>query len=1318
MLHEEKEKEKTLRDHVENEVLQTEISFVNDLKSLQYIRSKFPLKLPKLIDKIFLNIDEILNVNSSILHELQICNYKISTVYSNHISQLDVFSLYCCDHGEAVRLFHAMKKKEKILVAFDESIATKFHGLYLADLLIKPVQRICKYPLLVKSLLETYEKGEEEHDKLSSILQQLEHKLNTINKEKARVVNKRQLIFYNYNMTGYGFIDDFTSNQNMKYIRESELELAPFKESMLTQPVENLALKERIIALFSDRCLILKKKPDAKVLYHFEASIPRDPESKIVETPKTFAGHDNSFIVYYPEETARTKTISQFLFYFNKKVDKQFWMNSIRDYFNNSQATENVLSIYSQNEDLLFTFKKDGTLLKQCIELFSQSGGSSQWNRYLGASYVDMSGNPLTPQQLSTPLQELNLSEIKVIKRKQSTLSNSGGPLPRKEEAWVERRRSGNNPNHPSNPNSATNSNSHQQQTHVSVGDKRKSGSIYLNKERSVSRTHFLLQRLTNEEESSDAAEGAPSRSDNSSNSSSHLTGNFSGHRSLPSKATLTRKPGERNFNFFTDREADAGFKVEPGSLSFNPNSAISIKPGDLRKSSPDISDQIDGNVRGSTSNSDLTQNQKERRNSKTLNRRSADSIQVSASSPNVNYGLGTNAKKNWRSSAQTTKHVMQRKNFQASSPTSATEPSELEAIASANNSNAREDTQQPPQQQSTPSLAVENQNSNPNPKPQFGTRALTSNMKVNSDNIIGGRRNRNSFNENIDATPVEEGGTEAIQCEDPDLDGMQASPEKSSLSGSALRDSRSDVNSSTTTADHSSADSSSAPIPIASGELSAIPESDQASVGRIIRKRKEGIGQRERNSVDPAGTSPTGVDIPALALGSQNNSSSPPNYASNSSPRAFLASSPTRGERDGTASPNSSNNRALSPRSPRTETGGTSPFTAPLSMTVNIGSARPLLKTEQSISEQQQESEKGNNHDANANNVPPTSTKSPGRERRKDKEKTLNEENAGEGGSDSVKLTEKVKSSEGRSKLANKEKSRGGKGERSKVDTEGKEKRDRDRDRDEISPRGKRDKSARPNSPRKPKKEGTRKEKTPKQDVSENANEEVGEAKETVVAERNEILSTMAQSIDALPPCPNEKKDGENTETTATPLIENESTDAGNNHISNNPAAEASSDSTVATQPSVESPRPARRPLPMPVLPSNPLADGQASANSADIPTTLAAPSPAILPTTTDATPLPTEPEVTASANQNENTTVEPIEEEFAVTLSVPITVKSPSAQTRANNDAANNNNNFPVHLMSVPVYKPFKQLLQEAKEREQAYLDQSNTDANAKKT
>jgi hypothetical protein len=71
--------------------------------------------------------------------------------------------------------------------------------------------------------------------------------------------------------------------------------------------------------------------------------------------------------VSFPEETARTKTTTQLLLYFNKKVDRQFWLTSIRDYFNNTQATADVLSIYSQNEDLLFTIKKDTNTLKQCL---------------------------------------------------------------------------------------------------------------------------------------------------------------------------------------------------------------------------------------------------------------------------------------------------------------------------------------------------------------------------------------------------------------------------------------------------------------------------------------------------------------------------------------------------------------------------------------------------------------------------------------------------------------------------------------------------------------------------------------------------------------------------------------------------------------------------------------------------------------------------------------------------------------------------------------------------------------------------------------
>jgi hypothetical protein len=123
---------------------------------------------------------------------------------------------------------------------------------------------------------------------------------------------------------------------------------------------------------------------------------------------------------------------------------------------------------------------------------------------------MDMSGNLLTQQQLNMPVLELNLSEVKVIKRK--TTGNGATNSGRKEEGWVERRRSGNNP-HGSNNNSSNNSapnsiGTNSNSSLATIAQKRKSGTIYLNKERSVSRTHFYLQRLTNEEDSSETMDG------------------------------------------------------------------------------------------------------------------------------------------------------------------------------------------------------------------------------------------------------------------------------------------------------------------------------------------------------------------------------------------------------------------------------------------------------------------------------------------------------------------------------------------------------------------------------------------------------------------------------------------------------------------------------------------------------------------------------------------------------------------------------------------------------------------------------------------
>jgi hypothetical protein len=82
-----------------------------------------------------------------------------------------------------------------------------------------------------------------------------------------------------------------------------------------------------------------------------------------------YLGHDNSFIISYPQEKAKFKTIISFLFYFEKKIDKTFWLTSIREYFNNSQANETIenFSFYSQNEDLIQTVKKDNTVLQVCL---------------------------------------------------------------------------------------------------------------------------------------------------------------------------------------------------------------------------------------------------------------------------------------------------------------------------------------------------------------------------------------------------------------------------------------------------------------------------------------------------------------------------------------------------------------------------------------------------------------------------------------------------------------------------------------------------------------------------------------------------------------------------------------------------------------------------------------------------------------------------------------------------------------------------------------------------------------------------------------
>jgi len=91
-------------------------------------------------------------------------------------------------HQDAIQTLRKLIKKEKKMQKFLEKIAE--HGtlrnLQLEDFLIKPFQRICKYPLFFEQLLKESGENRTERNAILQVQKRLKEVVQAINEEKAK----------------------------------------------------------------------------------------------------------------------------------------------------------------------------------------------------------------------------------------------------------------------------------------------------------------------------------------------------------------------------------------------------------------------------------------------------------------------------------------------------------------------------------------------------------------------------------------------------------------------------------------------------------------------------------------------------------------------------------------------------------------------------------------------------------------------------------------------------------------------------------------------------------------------------------------------------------------------------------------------------------------------------------------------------------------------------------------------------------------------------------------------------------------------------
>ncbi|XP_063002021.1 phosphatidylinositol 3,4,5-trisphosphate-dependent Rac exchanger 1 protein isoform X1 [Elgaria multicarinata webbii] len=196
-----------LRLCVLNEILGTERDYVGTLRFLQSaflhrIRQNAVDKAEKYITEenvkiLFSNIEDILEVHKDFLTALEYClqpepqsHHELGDVFLKFKDKFFVYEEYCSNHEKALRLLMELNKIPPVRAFLLSCMllgGRKTTDIPLEGYLLTPIQRICKYPLLLKELAKRTPAKHPDYQAVQYALQAMKAVCININETKRQM---------------------------------------------------------------------------------------------------------------------------------------------------------------------------------------------------------------------------------------------------------------------------------------------------------------------------------------------------------------------------------------------------------------------------------------------------------------------------------------------------------------------------------------------------------------------------------------------------------------------------------------------------------------------------------------------------------------------------------------------------------------------------------------------------------------------------------------------------------------------------------------------------------------------------------------------------------------------------------------------------------------------------------------------------------------------------------------------------------------------------------------------------------------------------
>ncbi|KAL6048045.1 DH domain-containing protein, variant 2 [Balamuthia mandrillaris] len=248
-----------MRQESIKELVNTEGDYVRDLEIMIEVFYR-PLQEKNLLSRqelstLFSNAEAIVGVSQEILKHLEKNvgtdgSYLVGKTFLELVEFIKMYTVYCGNQPVALSTLDKCKASNTAFAAFlNECMSDpRCRGLNLFSFLIKPIQRVCKYPLLLKELLKHTPETHEDYADLVEAMTQVTNVVEHVNEFKRKAENDQKIIELQTAIEGGQSLGLVTPTRRL--LREESLEVI-FKKGKR---------QSRKCVLFNDMLLCLKER--------------------------------------------------------------------------------------------------------------------------------------------------------------------------------------------------------------------------------------------------------------------------------------------------------------------------------------------------------------------------------------------------------------------------------------------------------------------------------------------------------------------------------------------------------------------------------------------------------------------------------------------------------------------------------------------------------------------------------------------------------------------------------------------------------------------------------------------------------------------------------------------------------------------------------------------------------------------------------------------------------------------------------------------------------------------------------------------------